>query len=95
MQTSQQTRTVDGIKFTRGENNTQIYWETEHRRIYYGVIQPKGCKHWIIVAQSLHQHMKILNGSAGTPHSTGPLYFHHELTLDGWLSELADYLNNL
>jgi hypothetical protein len=97
MQTSQLTCTVDGIKFTYGESNTQTYWETEHRGIYYAVLQLKGTNYWAIVALE-RTTSRLLNGavrrSDGQLHCD-PLYSHHELTLDGWLSSLANYLNNL
>lgn len=97
MQTSILTCTVNGIVFTYDENDSQTYWETEYRGIYYTVFQLKGTNHWVIVALD-RTTSRLLNGAVRDLDGQlkcDPLYSHHELTIEGWLTQLANYLNNL
>jgi hypothetical protein len=96
MQTSQVPCIIDGITFTYGENDCQIYWETEHCGIYYALIRPKKASYWALVAlgrklcRSLNTAVQGEDGRL----DCDPLYSPHPLTEDGWLALLADHLNH-
>lgn len=47
---SHSSKTVAGISFIYGENQTQRYYETIARGVRYIVLQPQGWHYWVIIA---------------------------------------------
>lgn len=84
-------RDVDGIHFTFGEHENQIFWETVQKDVKYILFQNHSERWWTIVAEK-GDSLRMLNGKMnGEP---DPLYASDELTSDEWLELLADFINS-
>ena len=92
-----QTKTVKGITFQYGENESQRYWEHVTEKQTYILLQPKALPtYWSIIRFDKKGNCKPLNcaivDKQGNVVQKDPLYCFHQLTVDGWLNKLADYI---
>lgn len=90
-------KTVKGITFQFGENESQIYWEHVAEKKTYILLQPKALPtYWAIIQFDEKRNCKPLNcaiiDKEGNVIQKDPLHCFDELTVDGWLDKLADYI---
>ncbi|MGB3203580.1 MAG: hypothetical protein WBB28_01190 [Crinalium sp.] len=94
---TENTRNYSGIEFTLGENESQYYWETTHKEVYYCVLQPKKAypDYWAIIAIK-GDRSKPLNtatrSTSGQIVEADPLYTEAELPCYEWLQRLGAWL---
>ena len=94
-----QATTIKGIYFEYGENETQKYWEHIADEKTYLLLQPKALPtYWAIIQLDDKGNSKSLNCAVrdrdGNIIQQDPLYNYHELTIEGWLEELANYIQS-
>jgi hypothetical protein len=92
-------KTIKGVTFEYGENETQRYWEHITNEKTYLLLQPKLMPtYWAIIQLDSKGNCKPLNCAVvdkdGNIIQQDPLYSHHELTVEGWLEKLANYIQS-
>jgi hypothetical protein len=90
-------KTIKGVTFEYGENETQRYWEYITNEKTYLLLQPKLMPtYWAIIQLDSKGNCKPLNCAVvdkdGNIIQQDPLYSHHELTVEDWLKKLANYI---
>ena len=94
-----QAKTIKGINFEYGENEAQRYWEHTANGKTYLLLQPKALPtYWVIIQLDDKGNCKSLNCTVrdrdGNIIQQDPLYNYHELTVEGWLEKLANYIQS-